>query len=134
MKIKLQKPIALLLSVLMAGSVFAACDTSSGGGGGGTGEVTIPASTPNQPGSPTFEGIDLNEYKGTTVQIAMPAASGTTYCDMFLYAEDYTGDTINDAVYERNQMVEDRFGIELEFYSSETVAQDRRRHDRRQPL
>ena len=127
MKIKLQKPIALLLSVLMAGSVFAACDTSSGGGGGGTGEVTIPASTPNQPGSPTFEGIDLNEYKGTTVQIAMPAASGTTYCDMFLYAEDYTGDTINDAVYERNQMVEDRFGIELEFYSSETVAQDLRR-------
>ena len=117
---------ALLLSVLMTGSVFVSCD-SSGNGGGGTGAVTIPASTPNQQGSPSFEGIDLNEYAGTTVKIAMPAASGTTYCDMFLYAENYTGDTINDAVYERNQMVEDRFGITLEFYSSETVAQDLRK-------
>ena len=95
MKIKLQKTMALILSVLMAGSVFVSCD-NDGEGGGGTNEVTIPSSTPDQEGSPSFEGIDLNEYKGTTVKIAMPAASGTTYCDMFLYEDNYTGDTVND--------------------------------------
>ena len=127
MKTKLQKTMALLLSVLMAGSVFVSCDDKSKNEGDGTGELTIPSSTPEEEGSPSFEGIDLNEYKGTTVKIAMPLAAETTYCDMFLYAQNYTGDTVNDAVYERNKKVEDRFGITLEFYSSETVAPDLRK-------
>lgn len=54
-------------------------------------------------------------------------APGWTYSDVFLYAENYDGTTVNDAVYERNKRVEDRFSITIEFFCDDDVANDVRK-------
>ena len=126
MKTNITRSLALILTALIIGGSIAACG-ENGGETSNTGGVTIPTSTPDEPGSPSFEGMDLNAYKGTTFYIAGPSTSGWTYSDPFLFAENYTGDTINDAVYERNKQVEDRFSITLEFYNNDSVASDVRK-------
>ena len=119
-RVVIKRRVSLLLAVLLIGSAITACE-QNGGNTNNTGAVTIPVTTPEQPGSPSFEGMDLNSYKDTTFYIAGPSNSGWTYSDPFLFADSYTGDTVNDAVYERNKQVEDRFGITLEFYCNDNV-------------
>ena len=105
--------------------LFAACGSNEKEEGSQAG--IVPTETPAEEGSPSFEGMDLTSYKDTIFRIAGPSSSGWTYSDIFLFAENYSGDTVNDAVYERNKTVEDRFSIRIEFYCDDNVAQDVRK-------
>ena len=110
----LKKITALLLCLLFLAEALAACD-----GGGGTetpAETTAPTET-EEPGE-TKEGDRVvrelsdvpNElrYDGTTFCFATRSTAGS------IYAEEIKGEKVNDAVYQRNSITEERFGIKIE--------------------
>ena len=115
----------ILLTACITVVFFSACGSDDQTGKGIVAEV--PAETPEEEGSPSFAGMDFSKYKDTVFHIAGPSSSGWTYSDVFLYAENYDGTTVNDAVYERNKRVEDRFSITIEFFCDDDVANDVRK-------
>ena len=108
------KKLSLLLAVLIFAGMTAAC----GGSGGAGPSVTLSADTAAAETEP--EETDLLEYLpdkdfgGRTFTIL--TRTGMEY---EFRADEQTGDIINDAVYDRNHIIEDRYNVKIE-----TVAKD----------
>ena len=99
-----------LLTVLLNA---AAC----GGTGGGDTQTTT-SSGGTETSAPitedTAEKVEIPDakYEGYEFRIlGVDKATGTDYSE--IDAETETGDALNDAVYSRNRMVEERFGITI---------------------
>lgn len=120
----MKKSLSCILAALMLAGSLSACasggkDTenttvpSSGDGSAATSSAaeTEPELTDNLP--------DVN-YDGKAFRMFIRQTYGDD-----LYREDFTGETLNDAVCERNRAVEDRFGIKFEaVYSANANGND----------
>lgn len=78
---------------------------------------TVPAETVREH---TRDSIpeDL-KFTGKTVNILFPMSDGGS-ADQIDWSEGISGDLVNDAVYERQRYVEDRFGITFNIYRDDT--------------
>jgi len=45
------------------------------------------------------------------------------YDEVYVYTEEYDGEVVNDAIYDRNRAVEEKFNIDIEATFNETVSQ-----------
>jgi len=101
------RKISLALAMMMTALTVASCGETT---------VTPSADTTASPDT-TAEPKELPEipedkYTGYEFHIlGVPLASGGTNNE--IYAETETGDALNDAVYERNRMTEERFDIKI---------------------
>ena len=105
----MKKTLALLLAFLMAGSVLAGC--------GGTAETETTAETTET------AAADVTEETETEVSDDLPEADYEGYnfrilCDneyiRFVHVTESTGEAINDAVFDANANVMERFNVKLE--------------------
>ena len=53
------------------------------------------------------------DYKEEEFLILHYGDGATDFHDEYIYAEDYTGSTIGDAVYERNSLVEEKYNVKV---------------------
>ncbi len=85
------------------------------GGGGSTSETTTASTT--APAETTAEvltdGLPEVDMNGFTLSILHHNRDFMTWCHTFLDYEEQTGDLIEDAIYNRNRDVEERFNCEL---------------------
>lgn len=113
--------LALLLSALMAISV-AAC-----AGSDGTVDTTgVPTST-TAPAEVSTEPVEteLNpdlpdiKFEGSTLVFVCRPHDASTYPSRWLIAETMNGDILNDAVYQRNAYIEEKYGVDIQFVESD---------------
>ncbi len=69
---------------------------------------TDKVNTEDSGNAPTFEEADFDQAE---FKILHYGETATDFHDQYIWAEDYTGGTIGDAVMERNQLVEDRYNV-----------------------
>ncbi len=120
----MKKALSLLLAALMLSMSLVAC--SSGEGSTDTTAAPSAADTTAAPGAETADPTrDANgflldslpadlKFDGETIGIL-------TWEDVEMPefdAEEITGDIVNDAIYKRNETVEDRLGVTFEWYAS----------------
>ena len=116
---KIIKATACFLGFCLA---FAACLSCSAGGegkGGGNAETSETDDRPDaQAGSerlyPGLEPKDFGGYGFTFLTRTISNADWAEYDHRDIYAEEETGDAINDAVYIRNRKIEDKYNIKIE--------------------
>ena len=111
---KIKKIIALALAILTVASSFASCaDTDEGGDTTTVGETAADAATEAETEDPLKDNLpeDLN-FGDDTITILSREREGWTAGE--IWVESQNGDIVNDAVYERNKVVEDRLGINIE--------------------
>lgn len=110
--------LALLLTALMASSVFACAgdsakttDTSAGPSvtTAQADEVTEPAETELTPDLPEVK------YEGTNLVFVCRPRDASTYKTRWLIADEMNGDIINDAVFERNTYIEEKYGVDIQY-------------------
>ena len=107
--------LALLLAALMASSVIACAsdtpdstDTTAAPSADTTVSAdTTPAETELKPDLPDVR------FDGTQLIVIHNPAVQTYYYEPWIYAKNITGDIINDAVYERNMIIEEKYGVEI---------------------
>jgi hypothetical protein len=89
---------------------------------------TVPAETGREH-TPDSIPEDL-KFTGKTVNILFPMSDGGS-ADQIDWSEGISGDLVNDAVYERQRYVEDRFGITFNIYRDDTATSwvDKLRND-----
>ena len=124
----MKKALALLLAALMIAPTLLACSNNSASGG------KDPASASNVPAAVTAEPIDeekMTDYErrqlipdnlpdvtfnGSTYRVLTTADGygGRIIKKDEIVVDDLNGDACNDAVYNRNVLVEDRFAIKIE--------------------
>ena len=133
MKLLIRKMISLNLAALMCLSVFALVSCSESGVSGEPGETSA-QSVPGPSGDPA---ADAGEEEGTPADEADPGLLDELPTDQDLGGEDYivlshdhgaasvawmvqdiwtegeTGERINDAVFQRNLLMEDRFNVKV---------------------
>ena len=113
-----KKSIAFVLALIMCAGFFMGCD---GKMPGNTNETNI-ANQPNGGGSEIDEEsananytaayLPDKNYGGYKFRIVVPmngVYDSTTAADI----EQETGDTVNDAIYKRNRLIEERYGIKF---------------------
>ena len=119
--------LSFILFLAMAVAAFAACGSSTTdsdkdkdketSGKPADGEKTTESETEaNKPKSALDVFLDdyKSDYTNREFTIAVfPDDASMIWRDVDWLAEDYTGDTINDAVYERNKTVEEMLGITI---------------------
>lgn len=102
----------LLLATLMASSVIACASDTPGttdttASAASTTADTTPAETELTPDLPDVR------FDGTELIIIHNPAVQNYYYEPWIYAENINGDIINDAVYKRNAVIEDKYGVEI---------------------
>ncbi len=116
----MKKTLSLILAMLMFLSAFTACsegaDTGSQEKPGTTTEtptVSADDTTEAEPKETTREdvddGIEEQKFDGMVYRAAQPSGSEYEF-----YVEELTGESTNDAVYNRNLRVEERFDVKIE--------------------
>ena len=109
---KLKKMTAVLLSGILLSSL--GCSRTSSDHTAETME-TVPAESITETDtvtlSPNLEKIDYNGYKMTFFVWGNPTDLYTNYFDIF--AEEETGDPVNDAILHRNHEIEDKYNVEI---------------------
>ncbi len=116
----MKKTLSLILALLMLLSAFTACsegaDTGSQEKPGTNAETTAVSAedtTEAEPKETTREdvddGIEAQTFNGMVYRAAQPENSAYEF-----YAEELTGESTNDAVYNRNLRVEERFDLKIE--------------------
>ena len=121
MKVKHVLCAALVVAITASPVLFAA----SCGNGGGTADTTAPVSlasgaTQLTTVSDPLAAVPDANFGGRTFMFLDRAPYSTFWETKDIYAENETGETLNDAVYKRNSMVQDRFG----FVIQQTECQD----------
>jgi len=120
---KLTKKISMLLCVLMVLTTVASCGDSSGDSG--TDTKKSDAAVTNAEGNPE-DGLTEEQpprlpdknYNGEEFVILDRFVPGTAWDwgNRDIYAEELTGEGINDAVYTRNLNVEDKYNVRITEY------------------
>ncbi len=100
----------LLLAALLI-SAFAACGEKPAGNTGDS-AVTTAAETAAETEADIFEGLSAKTYGGKDYVILVREGVESQF-----YAEEETGELLNDAVYRRNMQVEDRLGAKISIRS-----------------
>lgn len=103
----LARLLALLLVVLMSVSVLVACgdDKDDDNPYGGDG---IPDIVENEE-NPKIEAVDYDGYEFTF--ICQPYMDSNAYSVKYMVSESETGDTLQDAVYRRNELLKEKYNI-----------------------
>ena len=115
--------VLLLVAVSVATACFTSCAKNDGSGsetnarpngtGAETGTQTVIETEDNMPNLPA----DL-KFDGSSFRILATSRDGA-YRELYMsFDEENITETINDAVYRRNMMVEERFGITMEVTQS----------------
>jgi hypothetical protein len=60
------------------------------------------------------DGLGTRDFEGAAVNISI-----NTFCQDGFYQEELTGDVLNDAVYDRNRTIEERFNVKLEYIADD---------------
>jgi len=110
--------IALILTVLMLLPAIVACASDDAGK---PADSTPPAEGTQAPAStaPTATEPDYKpqlpevRYDGEQLVIVHRSPDETYYAEIYIQAEDITGDVLNDSVYRRNLAVEEKYGIDI---------------------
>ncbi len=100
------KIISMILAILMCMTAFAACADEPGNE-----VITREGSTDSDEG---FAEGDFGGDDFTFLYIQHPNNGKDYYGGYYLYAETYTGDTINDAVYARNLAAEEKYNVKIQ--------------------
>ncbi len=100
------KIISLILAILMCMTAFVACADEPGNE-----VITREGSTDSDEG---FADGDFGGDDFTFLYIQHPNNGKDYYGGYYLYAESYTGDTINDAVYARNSAAEEKYNVKIQ--------------------
>lgn len=114
--------VVLLVLLLSAGGTLLSCGddaqtqkpsetTSVADDGSAVAESKEPLSFAEQHAQ-TKDDLPEADFGGEPFLVAI-----NTYCESDFLMEDATGDVLDDAVYNRNKAVEERFNITLEFYN-----------------
>ena len=111
MKLSKRTISSLLLAAMLA--TLAACGSEPAVGGN---DETTSGKAPDTV-TETVEKADIPEDKYEGYEFRMLANEKSVNK---LFAESETGDALNDAVYQRNRMVEERFGIKISSIPSST--------------
>ncbi len=112
----MKRKLSLILAILSAAQLVAC------GGDSVSTDTTAAETTSESTSAPETElSDDLPEtdFEGETFTILTYITIGTD-----LYSESLTGDVINDAVFERNQAVEERFNVEIEVLGHDKKYED----------
>lgn len=113
---KLKKIIFSALAIILMLQIFACADDSGSDGINQTSDTEAEATTMDELESRAAIPDDLPEanFDGYLFRI-MTRSNGFSICDHLgdLYAEQLTGDVINDAVFNRNRKVEERFNFKI---------------------
>lgn len=107
---------ALLLAVLMASSVIACASDASGTTdttAAPTASTTAPTDTTAAPETELTPDLPDVRFDGTELVIIHNPAVQSYYYEPWIYAENITGDIINDAVYKRNMTIENKYGVKI---------------------
>lgn len=126
--------LTLLIALFMLCTLFASC-ADNGDNPGDTGASTAKADTASPANGDTAasetdisggradvdDGIAAADYSGEKFRVYAQQRFA-----QYSFVKDYTGEVINDAIYERNARVSSRFGIELvyKFGSEEAMCVD----------
>ncbi|MBQ2766720.1 MAG: extracellular solute-binding protein [Clostridia bacterium] len=110
--------LALVLVALMTLPVLAGCAEDTGKNPSVTTDpavttdpsVTDPAVTTEPELKPDLPEI---RFDGTELVIIHNPAVQTYYYEPWIYSEGYSGDLIGDSVYERNMIIEEKYGIKI---------------------
>ncbi len=105
---KTKKILAMILVVSMVAVMFAACANE----GGEEGYTRPPDNGNNNPDE--FPSANYDNEKFTFLVIKHSDTTKDYYGGPYIDAESYTGAAINDAVYERNITVEDKYSVDIE--------------------
>ncbi len=115
---KTLKIMSLILAVIMLGAMLAACDFTGDNGDGG--DDTPPPVTNNDPYADEIP-VELR-YEGETVTI-LCAAKDTVRAEF--YAEGASANAIESAVFQRNETVKSRLGVNLNIVLDQTAVGDK---------
>lgn len=131
----MKKALALLLAGLTAFSVLACAAEPTG-----SNDTTLPSpSTTAAPVETTAPAVEEttapvetgpvpnlpdvgDKYKGTELVFVNRDPNAAHYREPWFYAESINGDTINDAVYRRNAMLEEKYGVTIKSIISDNAA------------
>lgn len=117
----MKKTLSLILAMLMLLSAFTSCSDNSADN---SGETTAPAVSAENVGAEAGEdsaepaettradvkdGLGEYNFDGLVYRAAQPESSAYEF-----YAEELTGESTNDAVYNRNLKIEERFNTKIE--------------------
>ncbi len=106
---KAKKILAMILVVSMVAILFAAC------AGDGEEAYTRPSGEDgNNSTNDDYPSADYNNEKFTFLVIKHSDTTKDYYGGPYIDAETYTGTAINDAVYERNMAVEEKYNVVIE--------------------
>ncbi len=114
-------------------SVFACSEDTDANGNGNISDAA--SMTDSDPGaesgndSSAEESVYVPEVRdlgGRTIKFLVAGSSYSYYESFEIYAEELTDETINDAVYNRNQAVQDKYNCTIIAEKSTNVAQDMR--------
>ena len=116
----MKKTLSLILAMLMLLSAFTACSENSADSAEETTAAAVSADTGASAEEVTDEAAEttradvkdgLGEYNfdGLVYRAAQPESSSYEF-----YAEELTGESTNDAVYNRNLKIEERFNTKIE--------------------
>ena len=117
----MKRKLSLILAALMLGMTFTACASESGNEGATT---TAPSAVDTtavaETTAPVEEGPadplpkDLR-FDGQTVRFL---ARDRDWMDDEIAVDDINGEVVNDAIFKRNQMTEDRLGVEISTFKT----------------
>lgn len=103
----MKKRIIALIMVCLSILSVAACASSDPKNHQNTTPVTQNTEDPNKPQLPNVR------YDGTDFIIVQNPKNQTYYYELFIDSENISGDLINDEVYKRNTVIEEKYGINI---------------------
>ena len=115
MKLSKRAISSLLFAAML--TTLAACGNETVSDGGGNNETTSGGAPDTETAAVEKADIPEDKYEGYEFRMLgkeTPASSSVNE----LFAESETGDTLNDAIYQRNRMVEERFGVKMTLITS----------------
>jgi len=115
MKHTAKRTLTALLALLTLASAFASCssgDNSADTTADTSSDVTVTETAETGTSEPDLPELD---YDGAdfTYLVRYAEKGKITYRDTYVYTEAYDGEVVNDAVYDRNRQVEEKFNIKI---------------------
>ena len=121
MKLSKRAISSLLLAAML--TMLVACGNETVSDGGGNSETTSGGASDTETAAVEKADIPEDKYEGYEFRMLGKEVSATSTVNEF-FAESETGDTLNDAIYQRNRMVEERFGVTMKFIGSNSRMSD----------
>lgn len=115
------RQISLLTAILILAGAVASCDNSETGGAQTTDDTGTTANeTTTSPLDPGIEAVDCGGREYTL----LARVNGDSFCFPYaeFFAEEETGDPLNDAVYKRNNYIEEKYNLKLNIETVENVS------------